>query len=188
MARSNTSSSASTPRPTSRRPSTNWSTRLFACALLALAACRPAPEAGKAGPPAADFALKDLSGKTVRLGDFKGKVLLLDFWATYCGPCEESVPALDRLYREFKGSGLEVVGVSVDTFADAVPDYVKEHRMTYTVLLDEDEKAREAYKLRGLPQAFLIDREGRVLTQWFGYDQTVHEGMEKAVREALKAG
>ncbi len=121
----------------------------------------------------------------MRLSDLRGRVVLLDFWATYCGPCEQSVPALDRLYREYKDRGFEVVGVSVDSFADAVPPYVKEHRMSYTILLDADETAREAYKLRGLPQAFLIDRAGRVKAQWFGYDGQVHASMRQAVAASL---
>lgn len=154
-------------------------------AAFALAACRPAPPAASGAPQAPDFTLKTLSGAGVSLSGFRGKVVLLDFWATYCGPCEESVPALQRLYQEHKASGFEVVGISVDSFADAVGPFVKDHRMSYTVLLDLDETVRELYKLRGLPQAFLIDREGKIVKQWFGYDENVHAEMIEAVKLAV---
>ncbi|MBI3296761.1 MAG: TlpA family protein disulfide reductase [Elusimicrobia bacterium] len=154
-------------------------------AALVLAACRPAPSPAAGGALAPDLTLNDLSGKPVSLSGLRGKVVLLDFWATYCGPCEESVPALDRLYREHKAAGLEVVGVSVDALAEVVGPYAKEHGMSYTVLFDAEEKGRELFKLRGLPQAFLIDREGKIVAQWFGYDEQVHADMVDKVKKAV---
>lgn len=149
---------------------------------MAAAGCRPA-ESAQARPPAPGFALQDLAGRTVRLEDLRGKVVLLDFWATYCGPCKDSVPALERLHQELSGAGLAVVGVSQDSFVDAVPEFLAEHKMTYAVLLDPEQKAGEAYALRGLPQAFLIDREGGVAARWFGWEP----GHEAAIREAVRA-
>jgi peroxiredoxin len=152
---------------------------------LAAAGCRPASSVD-ARPPAPDFALQDPSGKTVRLADLRGKVVLIDFWATYCGPCKDSVPALERLHRDKKAEGLEVVGISEDSFADAVPPFVAEHKMTYTVLLDLEQTAGEAYSLRGLPQAFLIDREGKIVQKWFGWEPGHEPAMRAAVEQALK--
>ena len=152
---------------------------------LAAAGCRPASSTD-ARPPAPDFALQTPSGKTVRLADLRGKVVLIDFWATYCGPCKESVPALERLHRDLKAAGLEVVGISEDSYADAVAPFVAEHKMTYTVLLDLEQAAGEAYSLRGLPQAFLIDREGKIAARWFGWEPGHEAAMRAAVEAVLK--
>jgi len=86
----------------------------------------------------------------------------------------------------FAAEGLEVVGISEDSFADAVPPFVAEHKMTYTVLLDLEQAAGEAYSLRGLPQAFLIDREGRLVQKWFGWEPGHEPAMRAAVEQALK--
>ena len=174
----------SIPRQTSKRRSTTWSVSLVAVALAA-AACRPSSP-GDARQPAPDFALQTPSGKTVRLADLRGKVVLIDFWATYCGPCKDSVPALERLHRDKKAAGLEVVGISEDSFVDAVPAFVAEHKMTYTVVLDLEQTAGEAYSLRGLPQAFLVDREGNVAAKWFGWEPGHEASMRAAVEAALK--
>ena len=152
---------------------------------MAAAACRPSSP-GDARQPAPDFALQTPSGKTVRLADLRGKVVLIDFWATYCGPCKDSVPVFERLHRELKAAGLEVVGISEDSFVDAVPEFVAEHKMTYTVVLDLEQTAGEAYSLRGLPQAFLVDREGNIAARWFGWEPGHEAAMRAAVEAALK--
>ncbi|TBR17570.1 TlpA family protein disulfide reductase [bacterium] len=175
----------SIPKQTSKRRSTTWSVSLVAVALAA-AACRPAPTSG-ARQPAPDFALQTPAGKTLKLADLRGKVVLIDFWATYCGPCKDSVPELERLYRDKKAEGFEVLGISEDSFVDAVPPFLAEHKMTYTVLLDLEQAAGEAYALRGLPQAFLLDREGRILDRWFGWEPGNAAAMRAAVERALKA-
>lgn len=136
--------------------------------------------------PAPNFELKDLSGKTVRLSDFKGKVVLLDFWATYCIPCHESIPALQKMQDSWKAQGFEVIGLSIDAFAEAVPDFVKEKGIDYTIVLDPAQTTPRRFAVVGLPTAFLIDRDGMILRKWTGYSPGVVEEIERAVKETLK--
>lgn len=120
------------------------------------------------------------------LADFRGKVVLLDFWATYCLPCHESIPFFQRLYERYGGRGLEVVGVSVDAYAGHVPEFVRERGMTYAVALDPEQATPGLYGYRTLPTTFLLDREGRILRRWAGFDSAIAEEMEKEILAALE--
>ena len=124
-----------------------------------------------AKPANLNFTLKDTAGKEVNLADYKGKVLLLDFWATWCGPCKVEIPGFIDLYKKYKGDGLEVVGVVLlDKFENAKP-YAAKMNMTYPVL-DGDpqqDKIDDAYgPLFGLPMSFIISRDGRVCQKHLG--------------------
>jgi peroxiredoxin len=126
------------------------------------------PQAGKTAP---DFKLKDPDGKTVELKQFRGKPVLLNFWATWCAPCKEEMPELEQLYRQYKDQGLVVLGVSVDdpTSVKQVPDLLKEGNpsvgsYTFPVALDEKQDLTRQYKLFGVPSSFFIDRDGVIRT------------------------
>jgi len=156
--------------------------------MLAITACQPPTDEIAIGKPLPAFELPDLAGKTVRLSDFKGKVVLLDFWATYCIPCRDAVPELRKLSDKYKAQGFEVVGISVDAYTEGVPDFVKELRMNYTVLLDSDQDVQAAYGLRSLPETFLIGRDGLLKKHWMGFDEKVGKAISAAVEAALKEG
>jgi peroxiredoxin len=134
--------------------------------VVAAAAC-PAD----AKPANLDFTLKDTDGKPVRLADYKGKVLLLDFWATWCGPCKIEIPGFIDLYAKYKSRGFEVVGVVIlDQFDKAKP-FAQQMKMTYPALNgDEQEEALDkAYgPMFGLPVSFLIGRDGRICQKHMG--------------------
>ena len=141
------------------------------------------PVAGSVGEPAFDFELKDSTGKTVRLSDFKGKVVVLDFWATWCPPCRKEIPGFVNLHNNYQAKGVEVVGVSLDRSWSPVKPFMQEYRIGYTILLG-DQKLTEMYGgFTGIPTTFVIDRNGVIRDKHTGY--MPEETFEQAVKLLL---
>src|SRR5450631_1930777 len=116
--------------------------------------------ARKAAP---EFALKDANGTTVKLSDYKGKVVVLDFWATWCGPCKVEIPWFMEFERKNKDRGFAVLGVATDDDGwAAVKPFMQEHSMNYRVVLGDDKTADQFGGVDALPTTFLIDRDGRI--------------------------
>ena len=112
---------------------------------------------------APDFALKDADGKTVHLSDYRGKVVLLDFWATWCPPCKLEIPWLIDIERQNKDRGFEVLGVSMDDEGwEVVKPFMKEVGMNYRVVIGNDSTAEMYGNVESLPETFLIDRDGKI--------------------------
>lgn len=124
-----------------------------------------------AKPANFNFTLKDLDGKDVKLADYRGKVILLDFWATWCGPCKVEIPGFIDLFNKYKSQGFEVVSVVLlDKFANARP-YAQAMKMNYPVLNGDEQQDAidDAYgPLFGLPMSFLIGRDGRICQKHLG--------------------
>ena len=112
----------------------------------------------------ADFTLNDLDGKPVRLSDLKGKVVLVNFWATWCPPCRKEMPDLDALYKQYQRQGLVVLAIS-DEEASKVKSFLAEHPVTYTILLDPGRKVNKQFFVEGIPKSFVYDREGNLAAQ-----------------------
>ncbi|MFI5348129.1 MAG: peroxiredoxin family protein [Elusimicrobiota bacterium] len=130
--------------------------------------------------PAQDFALTDLSGATVRLSDFRGKTVLLDFWATWCVPCKQSIPRYIKMQDKLRSRGFVVVGVDEGETAEAVTAFERANRRNYQVLLDPDAALFKKYGARSLPAAFLIDPQGNIRGQWEGFDAATGLDVERA--------
>jgi peroxiredoxin len=112
---------------------------------------------------AKEFTVPTPDGKSLKLADYKGKVVFLNFWATWCPPCREEMPAMERLYRRYKEKGLVVVALSVDAEgAPVVIPFVKEHHFSFPLGLDPKMAVAEKYGVRALPSSFLIDRKGQL--------------------------
>ena len=118
-----------------------------------------------------DFELKDLDGKLVKMSSFRGKVVLLNLWATWCPYCGKERPHLEALYQKYKSRGFVVVAISIDAEgAAAVRPYVRKHKLTFSHLLDpESEVARGYFGLRGTPTNYLVDRAGNAVGGAIGY-------------------
>jgi peroxiredoxin len=118
-------------------------------------------ECPKEGCLAPSFTIPDLTGKPVSLSDFKGKVVLLNIWATWCGPCKREIPSLDRLYHMRKDKGLEIVAVSVDrTPVSGVATFVANYQMSFPVLHDNRGEVGQKYWAKSIPSSFLLDKNG----------------------------
>lgn len=123
------------------------------------------PWTGKATPP---LAQRDLSGQTVDLRDFRGKVVVLNFWATWCQPCREEMPSLERLRQKLEGRPFEVLTVNYGEGARRVAQFLEREKLSLTVLLDSDKEAAAAWRAGGLPMTFVIDARGQVRYWVFG--------------------
>jgi peroxiredoxin len=109
---------------------------------------------------AEDFTLAMADGRPFRLSEHRGKTVIVNFWATWCPPCREEMPALERLYRQHKDRGLVLVAVSIDADPKLVPPYVKESKLTFPVALDPKAEVANKYGVRALPSSFVVDRQG----------------------------
>lgn len=117
---------------------------------------------------APDFVLPQLDGTPLRLSAYRGKVVLLDFWATWCDPCREETPHFVDLQQQYADRGLEIIGVSMDDTSEPVRDFYRQFHVNYPVVMG-DAKTGEAYGgVLGLPIAFLLDRDGRIVTKHMG--------------------
>ncbi len=132
---------------------------------------------------APDFTLETLDGEEITLSKLKGKAILLDFWATWCGPCREAVPHLVELYRSYQNQGLEIVGMNLDkSNPEAVRTYVKAFNIPYPIVIAPDEVVRN-YGVTGLPTTILIDKEGKIREKIMGFNSTISKQMGTKVAE-----
>jgi peroxiredoxin len=122
----------------------------------------------KAAVEAPGFSLPDLTGKMIRLEDFRGKVVFLNFFATWCVPCREEMPAMERLHRMYREKGLVVLAVDIRESAKDVRGFVQELKLTYPALLDEDGSVAYTYGIRPVPATYLIGRDGKMRWRAFG--------------------
>ena len=154
----------------------HWTKRgLCALAVLALCGVIQSSVRGQDGtsgerPVAPAWKLTDMDGKTVSLADFKGKVVILDFWATWCSPCRDEIPGFVELQKKFGDRGLVVIGVSLDEEGTAfVQKFVKQHGISYPVVLGNKEVAAAYDGIDALPTTFIIDRQGKVVKGHRGF-------------------
>ena len=143
---------------------------LFAAAVAALVLLRAPLPLPRTGDPAPDFRLPDLAGAQIDLSGQRGRVLFVNFWATWCPPCREEAPSLERLYQQLRGEGFQVLAISVDApgMREQVDAFRAELGLSFTILLDPGKRAHDGFGVTGVPETYLIDREGRLAERFIG--------------------
>jgi len=135
---------------------------------------------------APDFTLRTMNGPNLRLAEQRGRVVMVNFWATWCGPCRQEMPQLDRLYQKYKSSGFVLLGVNVDEDARKASDVATKLGVTFPVLLDTDKAVSRLYDLSTMPSTVIIDRDGKVRYFHRGYLAGYEDNYDKQIRELLK--
>ena len=135
--------------------------------------------------PAPDVALRSADGTAVQLADYKGKVLLVDFWASWCVPCKTSFPALDAIYREYQPRGLEVLAVNLDEERRKADAFLSAHPHRMTVLFDPRGTAPVAFGVKGMPTSFVIDKSGTIRFTHMGYSGDVDVRYRQEITQLL---
>ena len=124
---------------------------------------------GIVGKEAPDFTLPTLKGDSVRFSDYRGKVVFLNFWATWCPPCREEMPSMESLYQRLKGREFEMLAISLDQEGEkVVGPFVAKYGLSFPVLLDTDKKVSQLYRLSGIPETFIIDKNGFIALKIIG--------------------
>ncbi len=135
---------------------------------------------------APDFTLHAMSGPNLRLKEQRGRVVMVNFWATWCGPCRQEMPQLNRLYEKYRSSGFVLLGVNVDDDAGKAAEVAAKLGVTFPVLLDTDKTVSKLYDVSTMPSTVIIDRDGKVRYVHRGYLSGYEENYEKQIRELLK--
>ncbi len=138
----------------------------------------------KINPPvkATDFTLENLEGAKLSLKDFKGKVVLLNFWASWCGPCQWEMPSMEKLWNKFKKNKFVILAVDIQEGKDEVKSFTKEKGYTFPILLDSRGKVARIYGIRAIPTTFLIDQEGKIVGRVLGARDWASQGVFELIK------
>lgn len=141
-------------------------------------------------PMAKDFALKDVDGRVHTISQYRGKVVLINFWATWCPPCLKEMPSMERLWKELGGKGVAVLALNIGESADDVENFGFEHNLSFPLLLDQDDTTSRDWLVRGLPTSYVVDTQGRIVFQAIGErewdDPKLKEELLKLIQEGKK--
>ena len=158
-------------------------TLLLLTGLVLAAGVQAAVTAQSAAP---DFTLKSAEGRNLRLQEQRGQVVLVNFWASWCGPCKQEMPHLNRLYDKYRASGFTLLAVNIDDDARHGAATATKWGLKFPVLLDPDKSVTKLYDMGAMPSTVLIDRDGRVRYLHRGYREGVEEAYERQIRELVK--
>ncbi|MBI4689102.1 MAG: TlpA family protein disulfide reductase [Nitrospirae bacterium] len=156
---------------------------LFSCTWQSYASGETGTTIGKYAP---DFELRDINGKRVTLYEFKGKVVLVNFWATYCGPCISEMPSMNNLYLTFKDKGFVVIAVSINSSMSSVKSFAAENKLAFHIVMDLDRKVYSKFAVRGIPASFLIDKNGIIMDRIMGEEEWDSSDMKNKILRLLK--
>ena len=158
--------------------------------ILLMLFCLPAHAVDLDGD-APDFTLKSMSGENLRLQELRGQVVLVNFWATWCGPCRQEMPVLDQIHKRYESMGFAVLGLNVDTDAAKARKIAERLGVSFPLLLDTDQKVSKQYEVSAMPFTVLVDRDGAVRYIHEGYkpgDEGVYVDRLKALLRSSRVG
>jgi peroxiredoxin len=142
--------------------------------------------AADAGGPAPSFTLAALSGQQAALSQYKGQVVMVNFWATWCGPCQQEMPLLDQMYKKYKPAGFTLIGVNVDKEAPPVRELMARKPVSFPVLLDPANQVSKAYHVDEMPSSVLIDRKGEIRYIHRGYRPGDENEYQDRIRQLIR--
>ena len=157
-----------------------------AALIFSVLAASSLASSGLEGQTAPDFALKSSTGENLRLSEFRGDVVMVNFWATWCGPCRQEMPLLDELYSRYGRVGFSLLGVNIDDNSSKAMNMVSELGVTFPVLFDARKEVSELYQVNAMPVTVLIDREGTVRYVHHGYKPGYEEKYLDQIRSLLR--
>lgn len=154
--------------------------------LLALIAASSLASSGLTGQPAPDFALKSSTGENLRLSEYRGDVVMINFWATWCGPCRQEMPLLDELYSRYQRVGFSLLGINIDDDSRRAIDMASELGVSFPVLFDAGKDVSRLYAVEAMPATVLVDREGNVRNVYHGYKPGYEQKYLDEIRSLLR--
>jgi len=161
--------------------------RLLALTILTAVATMTAAAATlQTGAPAPAFQLNSNAGKPLALADFRGQIVLLNFWASWCGPCRQEMPILEQLNRQYHGKGVTLLGVNVEPDSAAAVQWLKATPVTFPILFDTDSKVSSLYEVAGMPNTVIIDRKGLVRYIHRGYSAGAENDYLNQIRALIR--
>lgn len=134
---------------------------------------------------APDFTLASNTGANIRLKDLRGKVVMINFWATWCAPCRKELPLLNKIYNKYKSKGFVLLGVNIDNSNKLAIKMIKELKINFPVLFDKTQATSEAYDLQAMPSTFIVDKHGVIRFRHFGFKSGYERKYEKDVKSLL---
>ena len=156
-----------------------------ATAVALLTLCGLPSHAIEAGQAAPDFELPGRQGQALRLADYKGKTVYLDFWASWCGPCKQSFPWMNDMQSRYASKGLRVLAINVDQKSDDAKTFLNDNPARFDVAYDQAGKAPRSYAIKGMPTSVLIGPDGKVLAVHSGFKDEQRGELEQQIRQAL---
>ncbi|MCP5356923.1 MAG: TlpA family protein disulfide reductase [Pseudomonadales bacterium] len=165
------------------KPSTTLLLRLTRALMISASLLTSLITMASEAPP---FSLPDSTGKQISLAQQQGKVVYLDFWASWCGPCRQSFPWMNEMRQKYQSRGLEIIAVNLDSKREDADKFLSKIPAEFTVLYESSGATPTAYGVKGMPTSFLIDAKGQILSQHAGFNSAHKDELEAAIQQALE--
>jgi thiol-disulfide isomerase/thioredoxin len=173
-------------KPTAHAPRTALTTRLLGCCLAVALTWSASAASIAPGSPAPGFQLHSSTSSDLSLSDLKGQVVLINFWASWCGPCRQEMPVLEQLYKKYKPAGFTLLGVNVEPKSADAMGFLKATPVSFPILFDPDSKVSQLYAVPGMPSTVILDRTGKVRYVHQGYKPGDESEYQDQIRSLVR--